>query len=260
MAAFEGKTVVVTGAAGGIGRDICRHFAAAGARIGGIDRKPDVHDALKGLGPTEFCGEVADIADAQGVTAAIARIAAALGPIDVLVNNAGFSDAMTLGQMTNETWRREIDGNLNGAWYCAAAVIPAMRAKGGGAIVTIGSVNGLVALGNPAYSAAKAGLINMTRAIALEYGKDGIRANIVCPGTVATPIWRERAERNPRVFETLVKWYPLKRIVETGDIAKAVLFLASDDAAAITGVTLPVDCGLMAGNPVLSSELTLEQF
>jgi NAD(P)-dependent dehydrogenase (short-subunit alcohol dehydrogenase family) len=133
-----------------------------------------------------------------------------------------------------------------------------MVKKGAGAIVTIGSVNALAALGDPAYSAAKAGMIAMTRSLALEYGRHGVRVNIVLPGTVRTPIWAERIKKDPDVLKRLERWYPLGRIVEPSDIARAVAFLASDDAAAITGVSLPVDCGLMAGNIVMSRELTLE--
>ena len=96
--------------------------------------------------------------------------------------------------------------------------------------------------------------------MALEYGRYGIRVNIVCPGTVRTPIWQHRVDRNPEILRKLTKWYPLGRVVEPIDVAKAVAFLASDDAAAITGVVLPVDCGLMAGNIVMTREITMEEF
>ena len=100
----------------------------------------------------------------------------------------------------------------------------------------------------------------MTRSLALEYGRYGVRVNIVLPGTVRTPIWTERMKKDPKVLATLERWYPLGRIVEPIDVASAVAFLASDDAAAITGVALPVDCGLTAGNVVMARELTLEDF
>jgi NAD(P)-dependent dehydrogenase (short-subunit alcohol dehydrogenase family) len=135
-----------------------------------------------------------------------------------------------------------------------------MKARRGGVIVNIGSVNALSALGDPAYSAAKAGMISLTQALAMEYGRYGVRVNIVCPGTVSTPVWTERVARNPAILEQLRKWYPLGRVVEPGDVANAVGFLASDAAAAITGVVLPVDCGLTAGNIVMARELTLEDF
>ncbi len=135
-----------------------------------------------------------------------------------------------------------------------------MKSRRAGVIVNIGSVNGLAALGDPAYSAAKAGMIAMTRSLAQEYGRYGVRVNIVLPGTVRTPIWDERAKKDPQVLRTLERWYPLGRIVEPRDIVNAVAFLASDLAAAITGAALPVDCGLTAGNIVMARELTLEDF
>jgi NAD(P)-dependent dehydrogenase (short-subunit alcohol dehydrogenase family) len=103
-------------------------------------------------------------------------------------------------------------------------------------------------------------MISMTRSLALEYGRFGIRGNIVLPGTVRTPLWNERAAKDPNVLSTLARWYPLARIVEPIDVARAIGFLASDNAAAITGAVLPVDCGLSAGNIVMARELTLEDF
>ncbi|HUX65686.1 MAG TPA: SDR family oxidoreductase, partial [archaeon] len=180
--------------------------------------------------------------------------------VDILINNAGFSEHPTIERTSPEAWHRDINGNLNGAYNCVFAVLPGMRKKSGGAIVTVGSVNGLSALGDPAYSAAKAALTSMTKAIAMEYGRYGVRANIVLPGTVRTPIWSARIAKDPSVLKTLIRWYPLARIVEPSDVAKAVAFLASDDAAAITGAELAVDCGLSAGNIVMSREITLEDF
>jgi NAD(P)-dependent dehydrogenase (short-subunit alcohol dehydrogenase family) len=135
-----------------------------------------------------------------------------------------------------------------------------MQQKRQGSIIAVGSVNGLSALGDPAYSAAKAGMISLTRSLALEYGRFGIRSNIVLPATVRTPLWDERAKKDPKVLATLMRWYPLGRIVEPIDVARVIGFLASDAAAAITGAALPVDCGLTAGNIVMARELTLEPF
>src|SRR4029453_10941170 len=114
------------------------------------------------------------------------------------------------------------------------------------------------AYGDAAYSAGKAGLISLTRSLALEYGRYNLRVNIVCPATVRTPIWDERSSRNPNVLTQLRRWYPLGRIVEPIEVIHAVAFLASDAASGITGVVLPVDCGLTAGNLVMARELTLE--
>ena len=153
-----------------------------------------------------------------------------------------------------------MSANLNGAYNCAHAVLPQMVKRRSGNIVNVGSVNGLHALGDPAYSAAKAGMIAMTKAIAMEYGRYNIRANIVLPGTVRTPLWDERAAKDPNVLKVLERWYPLGRIVEPSEVAKVIAFLASDAASAVTGAAIPVDCGLMAGNIVMARELTLEHF
>lgn len=259
---FQGKVVAITGAAGGIGQALCRRFAGEGAAIAAIDRSPAVREFAASLTRegTDAAAEVADVGDPDAVARVFGRLAGAVGSIDVLVNNAGFSNHPTLERTDPAGWRDDVNGNLNGAYNCACAVLPGMRAKQAGVIVNVGSVNGLAAFGDPAYSAAKAGMISLTRSLALEYGRYGIRANIVLPGTVRTPIWTERTKKDPKVLATLERWYPLRRIVEPDDVARAVAFLASDHAAAITGAALPVDCGLMAGNIVMARELTLEDF
>lgn len=259
---FKDKVVAITGAAGGVGQALCRYFLAEGARIAAIDRKPEVASLAADLRVKAggFAHAVADITDPAEVERAFAALAGALGPVDVLVNNAGGSDHSTFALTDPAGWQLEITRNLSSAYYCAHAVIPGMKAKGAGVIVAIGSVNGLAALGDPAYSAGKAGLISLSRSLAQEYGRYGIRSNIVLPGTVRTPLWQKRAAKDPKVLETLRRWYPLGRIVEPEDVAKAVGFLASDAASAITGVALPVDCGLMSGNIVMTRELTLEEF
>lgn len=259
---FKDKVVVITGAAGGIGQALCRRFGAEGAKLGLIDRSHTVAEVaakLRGEGVTVEA-VMTDIGDEGQVKSTFEQIVRALGPVDILVNNAGFSGYSTLEKTAPHEWAMVVNGNLNGAYTCAHAVLPGMKAKRAGAIVNIGSVNGLSALGDPAYSAAKAGMIAMTQALAMEYGRYGIRTNIVCPGTVRTPIWQARVDRNPEILTQLGKWYPLGRVVEPEDIANAVVFLASDAAAAITGAVLPVDCGLTAGNIVMSRELTLEDF
>ena len=259
---FTGKTVAITGADGGIGQALCRYFGAEGAKIAAIDRRPSVEGFAERLRSEGFTAEFAvlDIGDAEAVARSFAALAGKLGGIDVLINNAGFSNHPTFAKTDPAGWRDDVNGNLNGAYNCAHVVLPDMINKRRGAIVNVGSVNGLAALGDPAYSAAKAGMISMTRSLALEYGRFGIRVNIVLPGTVRTPLWNERAAKDPNVLSTLARWYPLARIVEPIDVARAIGFLASDNAAAITGAVLPVDCGLSAGNIVMARELTLEDF
>lgn len=257
---FGDKVVAITGAAGGIGQALCRHFAREGAAIAALDRDETVTafaEQLRGEG-VRMESAVVDIVLAQAVEAAFAAMTARLGPIDILINNAGVSRHPSLDRTTPDGFSDDISANLNGAYNCTYAVLPGMKARRAGAIVNIGSVNGLAALGDAAYSAAKAGLISLTKALALEFGRYNIRANIVCPGTVRTPLWDERARRNPEVLAQLARWYPLGRIVEPAEVTSVVAFLASDAASAITGAVLPVDCGLSAGNIVMARELTLE--
>jgi len=254
---FDGKVVAITGANGGIGQALCRYFGKAGATIAAFDKNDKVASFASELAKEGIKAEAAvlDITDADAVAAQFAKLAGLLGPVDILVNNAGGSGVPTLGVTSPADWSRLVKGNLDGAYYCAYAVLPAMQERRAGVIINIGSVNGLSALGDPAYSAGKAGMISLTQSLAMEYGRYGIRANIVCPGTVRTPVWDERMRRNPEVLEQLRRWYPLGRVVEPVDIANAVGFLASDAASAITGAVLPVDCGLTAGNIVMTREL-----
>lgn len=259
---FKGKVVAVTGAAGGIGQAVCRYFAAEGAAIAAIDKNASVKSFASELQQegVKVAHAAADIGDAEAVKKAFAQLGAELGPVDILINNAGFSDHPTLVRTDPKGWQADMNGNLNGAYNCAHAVLPGMQRKRSGSIIAVGSVNGLSALGDPAYSAAKAGMISLTKSLALEYGRYGIRSNIVLPATVRTPLWDNRAKKNPEVLAQLVRWYPLGRIVEPIDVARVIGFLASDAAAAITGAALPVDCGLTAGNIVMARELTLEDF
>src|SRR5688500_480041 len=259
---FAGKVVAITGGAGGIGQALCRYFAGEGAAIAALDKSDEV-----GKFTAEFttAGQTVvpyrvDVGDREAVETAFEAIRNDLGVVDILVNNAGFSQHPIFARTNPASWQHEVNGNLNSAYYCAHAVLPGMQAKGGGSIIAIGSVNGLSALGDPAYSAAKAGMLSLTRSLAVEYGRYGIRANAVLPGTVRTPLWKRRAAKEPEVLAKLVRWYPLGRIVEPEDVARAVGFLASDAASAITGVAQPVDCGLTAGNIVMARELTLEDF
>jgi NAD(P)-dependent dehydrogenase (short-subunit alcohol dehydrogenase family) len=257
---FQNKIVAITGAAGGIGRELCKYCGSHGAALAALDRSPAVTgfaEELRAAG-VKIAPAIVDVADAQAVAAAFRDLEDALGTVDVLVNNAGASSHPSLERTPPAGFAHEVEINLNGAYNCAHAVLPAMKTRRAGVIVNIGSVNGLGAYGDAAYSAGKAGLISLTRSLALEYGRYNVRVNIVCPATVRTPIWDERTSRNPNVLTQLARWYPLGRIVEPIEVIHAVAFLASDAASAITGAVLPVDCGLTAGNIVMARELTLE--
>ncbi|MDB5555698.1 MAG: hypothetical protein JWL86_5682 [Rhizobium sp.] len=263
MLRHENTIALVTGAGHGIGRCIAEQLAAEGASVAVLEIDEDKGRETVGLieasGGRAFFVK-ANIIDADEVEAAIADATAALGAIDLLVNNAAFTDAGDLKGISLSAWHREVDVNLNGTYHCIRAILPLMRANGGGAIVNIASVNGVRYLGNPSYSAAKAGIINLTQSVASEFGRDGVRCNAVCPGSVRTDniTWTIRQQKDPKVFEKLSKWYPLGRVAEPTDIARAVSFLGSDEASYISGAILPVDGGLLAGMYVMIDEFILD--
>lgn len=240
---LEGRQVVVTGAAGGIGAALLAAFRGAGARILACDRPGPGLEDVEAERRFAF-----DLGDPAAIDEAARALLADCGAPDVVVSNAGFTRAETLRGWDADLAAREIEVNLVGAMRFTGALLPAMAARGGGAVVCVSSVNALLHVGNPAYSAAKAGLLAWCRAIAVEHGCAGIRANAVCPGSVRTPAWDHRIEKDPGVVARTARFYPLGRLAEPAEVASAVLFLASPLAGAITGAALPVDCGLSAGN------------
>jgi NAD(P)-dependent dehydrogenase (short-subunit alcohol dehydrogenase family) len=255
------RNVLITGAAGGIGQALVQRFIDGGDHVFAQDRDiAGLKVLMERHGAESVTPVLAELTDTAALAAALAGPVAARGAVTALIANAGWAEGLSLRTLDADTWRRDVDGNLFGAYVTVNAVLDGMRAAGGGAIVFIGSVNGLSALGHPAYSAAKAAQISYSKAIAIEFGRDGIRSNVIAPGTVKTPAWQARADKDPQVFEKLKKWYPLGDFATPADIAEASWFLASPLARMISGVTLPVDGGLSAGNPVMASELTLEQF
>jgi NAD(P)-dependent dehydrogenase (short-subunit alcohol dehydrogenase family) len=237
---------IVTGGAGDIGQAIARRLAATHAGVVIVDR--DRAGAEAAAAATGARAAACDVTDPAALAALAAGIA---DPVSTLVNNAGAAQAASLGATTPETWAADRALNLDAAWFAFEAFRPALLASRG-SVVNVASVNGLGVFGHPAYSAAKAGMIHLTRLIAVEYGRRGIRANAVAPGTVATRAWEARRAANPRVMEEAAAHYPLGRVAQPDDIAAAIAFLAGPDAAAITGVCLPVDCGLTAGTPALA--------
>ena len=267
MMRYLGKAALVTGGGGGIGGAIAERLAFEGAAVGVLDRRGDaaaeVATRVEG-GGGRAVPLTAEVTDPDSVAAALAQMAetlgAPLGAPDVLVNNAAWAVKGDLESTALADWQAELAIDLDGQFVCAKAVLPGMVARGSGAIVNIGSVNGLMALGNPAYSAAKAGLLSFTRSLAVEYGPKGVRANMVSPGTVETDIetWRIRREKNPEIFEQLARWYPVGRVGRPEDIAAAVAFVAADEAGFVNGANLVVDGGLTAGLPLMIEELVLE--
>jgi NAD(P)-dependent dehydrogenase (short-subunit alcohol dehydrogenase family) len=251
---IAGRSALITGAGGGIGRALVAAFAEAGASVVGADRS----EALMADQP--LAGRLAfELTDTTATQTAVRAHIAKHGAPDILVSNAGFTRAETMDQVDMAAWESEVAINLNGAYAVAGPIIEAMAARGSGAVVFIASVNGLGHYGNPAYSAAKAGLIAYARAIALERGGRGVRANVVCPGSVRTPAWDHRLDKNPGLLAKVLPHYPLGRLVAPREVSDAVLFLASDMASGITGAVLPVDAGLTAGNMRFVSEVLGEE-
>jgi meso-butanediol dehydrogenase / (S,S)-butanediol dehydrogenase / diacetyl reductase len=257
---FADRVVIVTGAGSGIGRVMAMRFAAEGARVVLADRRGDwVEGVAREIGGTgATIATTTDVTVAAEVDAMVRAGEETWGRIDVLVNNAAVCDGDDILKIDEATWDADVTGVLKSAFLCSKRVLPGMIERGVGAMVNIASVNGLGYFGNEAYSAAKAGMINLTSSIAARYGPRGIRANVIAPGSIRTPIWADRVAKEPEVFETLVKWYPLRRIGEPEDVAAAALFLASDEAAWVSGEVLRVDGGLMAGYPLMADELLVE--
>ncbi len=247
----------VTGGGGDIGGAICDKLAATGWGVICADIALPAAEAraaaIRAAGGAAQAVHV-DVTDEASVAAAAAA-ALALGDVGALVNNAGAALAATMAETDYALWRRDIALNLDGAFLCIRAFQAHLLARGG-AIVNMGSVNGIGMYGHPAYSAAKAGLLHFSRCLAVEFGPRGVRVNAVAPGTVRTRAWDARLAANPAVFEEVSRWYPLRRIATPADVADAVAFLVSDAAASITGVVLPVDGGIGAGLTQLSAAIT----
>ncbi len=252
------SVALVTGGGSGIGQATAERFAREGARVVVADlieeRAKETASRIAVAGGSVLA-VAANVAVAADVEALVARALDTYGRIDILVNNAGAARGDDIREIDEETWDFNLNVVLKSAYLCSRAVVPQMIARRKGAIVNISSVNGLVALGGEAYSAAKAGMISLTQNMAVKYGQHNVRVNCVCPGTIHTPIWDERVAANPQIFDRLAEWYPLGRVGQPADIANAALFLASEEAAWVTGTVLTVDGGLLAGTYRMSEQL-----
>ena len=261
MQRYAGKNVLISGGGSGIGNAICLRLAAEGANIILIDKDlkegQSVEQELK-LQNTKVLFVQADITSEADVEKVHKEATLFFGTIDVLVNNAGAAFAENYAMTTLENWNQDIALNLTGHYMLTRLFLPDMEAQGKGAITNISSVNGAQSFGNPAYSAAKAGVISFTQTLAIEYGPKGIRANVVLPGTIETPVWQTRKDSRPEVFELVKGWYPVGRVGRPEDIAAAVAFLSADEASFVNGASLNVDGGLTAGNFRMIKDITGE--
>jgi NAD(P)-dependent dehydrogenase (short-subunit alcohol dehydrogenase family) len=259
---FKERVVLVTGAASGIGRACVLRFASEGARVGALDL--DAEGAARTVEEARALGARAeafacDVSQSRDVEAAVEQAEQALGPPEVLANVAGIGDTASIDGLvavTDERWDRVLAVNLRGPFLLCRALLPRMASRGRGAVVNVSSLAGRSksAMGGPAYSASKAGLLGLTRHLAFEYGPRGVRVNAICPGGVDTPMLRAGSARaaasveeasardeRRRAYEFFM---PIKRLSTPGEQAAAIAFLASDDASYINGVALDVNGGL----------------
>lgn len=234
------RTALVTGGTRGIGEAICLALKDAGYRVaanyGGNDAAAKEFTDRTGIPAYKF-----DVSDFDAVASGMATIEQDLGPIEVLVNNAGITRDGTLHRMTFEQWQKVIDTNLTSCFNCARAVIEGMRARGFGRIVNIGSINGQAGqYGQVNYAAAKSGIHGFTKALAQEGAAKGITVNAIAPGYVDTEMVRAVP---PEVLEKIIRRIPVGRLGKPEDIARAVVFLAADEADFVTGATLSINGG-----------------
>jgi len=248
MRRFENRAIFITGGGHGIGRAVAQRLTSEGGSVALADIDVDAasHAAkeIVDSGDNAFAVRC-DVTDTDSVNVSIAETLARLGKIDVLVNTAGGDfDEPDFTDITDDLWNRKIDLNLTGTMRCIRAALPHLiDSSSGSNVVMIGSVNGTAAFGGFPYSAAKAGLEILTKNLAARYGRRGVRFNLVTPGTIRTRNWDGQED----FLVEVAKMYPLGRIGEPADIAAAVAFLASDDAAWVTGINLPVEGGILTG-------------
>jgi NAD(P)-dependent dehydrogenase (short-subunit alcohol dehydrogenase family) len=250
---IAGKACLVTGTASGIGRAIATRFAAEGGRVVCVDLVPgELGETVRAI--REAGGEavefVADVSDREAITAAVEDCVERYGGIDALVNNAGVNLPGVFHEVDDATIERTLAVNVKGPIYACQAAIPHMLAAGGGSIVNVSSVNGVVA--EPyltIYATSKGGVVMLSRGIALDYAKQGIRCNVICPGWVDTPINYAHAEMLgglDQVYATIDSFQPIGRPGTPEEIAALALFLSSDEASFMTGSVVLADGGMTA--------------
>lgn len=269
MQRFTGRVAFVTGAAEGIGRAIARRILSEGGSVAVTDIRAEtaertVRELTDAATGGSAIGLACDVRDRASIDSAMHSAAREFGRLDVLVNNVGIDFGGAFEDITDDIWTAQVDPTLHGAVRCVQSALPHLLESEHAAVVSIASVNGMAAIGGEAYSAAKAGIINLMANLALRYSPvrmaeragmatdgsslpTGIRFNTVSPGTVHTGVWDRRGAEGAADLEGMRRLYPTGRVGQPDDIAAAVAFLASSDASWITGINLPVEVGLLAG-------------
>jgi NAD(P)-dependent dehydrogenase (short-subunit alcohol dehydrogenase family) len=248
MPNLTGKVALITGAASGIGAASALAFAAAGARVAACDRDLAGAEATAKL-IAEAGGEAiavaVDVTDADQTQAMVVRVVEAFGRLDCAHNNAGITGATApLDKYAVSEWDKVVAVNLTGVFLCLRAEVPAMKSGGGGAVVNTASFSGLVAVPRiPAYVASKHGVVGLTKAAAVEFGRTGVRVNAVCPGSTRTPMVDGFTGGDPRIEEAMAAVSPMQRLADPEEIARTVVWLCSDEASFVNGHSLAVDGG-----------------
>ncbi|MDE2582838.1 MAG: SDR family oxidoreductase [Rhodospirillales bacterium] len=248
MNRFDTQVAVVTGGASGIGVAVATRLAAEGARVVIADRDVvrarEVAARLGGLALT------VDVADATAVAALAEQAEATVGPVDLLVTSAGVTQTpLPPEDLASDAWQRVMDIDLRGTWLTCVAFGNRMARRRRGAIVTIASITGLRSTPLHAYGPAKAAVISLTANLAAEWGRSGVRVNAVAPGYTLTPLLQAEIDAGKRDPDRLIRNAALGRLVQPEEVARAICFLLSEDASAVTGACLPVDAGWLTAGP-----------
>lgn len=245
--ALDGRTALVTGAAGGIGAAICRHLVQAGANVAACDLDGGAAERLATelAGTGTIAGYGMDVSDSANVTDVVTAVQARQGPVDILINNAGIDKIEPFVESTEETWQKVVSVNYLGTVIVTRAVLDGMIERRYGRIINIASDAGRVgSSGEVVYSGTKGAVIAFGKALARETATKGVTVNIVCPGPTDTALLKQISDRSQSMYDALAKAVPMKRIGTPDDVAPAVVFFAGDGAAYITGQTLSVSGGL----------------
>jgi NAD(P)-dependent dehydrogenase (short-subunit alcohol dehydrogenase family) len=250
MGRLDGKVTVITGAGGGMGREAAILFTEEGARVCVADVNRQAAEETVSLCPGEAFSVEVDVADEEGVAALYAQTSERFGGVDVLYNNAGISpgDDASVLETSVEAWQRVQDINAKGVFLCCKHGIPHLLTRGGGSVINVASFVAIVgaATSQISYTASKGAVLAMSRELAVQFARDGVRVNALCPGPVETPLLLSIFGDDPAALERRRTHWPTGRLAKPREIVNAALFLASDESSYVTGTTFLADGGLTA--------------